>query len=128
MKNKFQYLFILFGVIVVSGCAESLEGVKDDNPKLPEVLSSYDYQFHEGQTVLGDTIEIPYSIDNLRKAFAAIPPETKSGFSEDDLQPTHYYVRFSPKDENQFHGDKATLSRYSEHNRSLFRDDGSVHQ
>lgn len=51
----------------------------------------------EGQTVLGDVIDIPYSIENLLKAYENLPAQTKSQISPDDIQPTHYYVRFYPK-------------------------------
>ena len=55
------------------------------------------YQFEEAQTVLGERIEIPYTIENLKKALELLPPETKAAISESDFNPTHYYVRFSPK-------------------------------
>lgn len=51
----------------------------------------------EGQTVLGDVIDIPYSIDNLLVAYENLPIETKSQINLSDIQPTHYYIRFYPK-------------------------------
>ena len=51
----------------------------------------------EGQTVLGDVIDIPYSIENLLKAYENLPAQTKSQINPEDIQPTHYYVRFYPK-------------------------------
>ena len=51
----------------------------------------------EGQTVLGDVIDIPYSIENLLKAYDNLPAQTKSQINPNDIQPTHYYVRFYPK-------------------------------
>lgn len=60
--------------------------------------SSVEYVFREGQTILGDTIEIPYTIENLKKALDLLPSKTKTAISEEDFAPTHYYVRFHPKD------------------------------
>ena len=51
----------------------------------------------EGQTVLGDVIDIPYSIDNLLVAYENLPIETKSQINLSYIQPTHYYIRFYPK-------------------------------
>lgn len=59
--------------------------------------SEIQYTFSEGQTVLGKTIEIPYTIENLLKALDQLPPETKAAIREEDFAPTHYYVRFHPK-------------------------------
>ena len=51
----------------------------------------------EGYTVLGDVIDIPYSIENLLKAYENLPAHTKSQIDPNDIKPTHYYVRFYPK-------------------------------
>lgn len=56
-----------------------------------------DFVTTEGQTVLGDVIEIPYSIENLRKAYEKLSVETRAQINLSDIQPTHYYVRFYPK-------------------------------
>lgn len=50
----------------------------------------------DGNTILGDTIDIPYSIDNLIAAYQNLPVMTKAQINPDSIQPTHYYVKFSP--------------------------------
>ena len=92
---------ILLLIILVSGCENDLGLGTEERHESLEILSNNGYYFHEGQTILGDKIEIPYSIENLRKAFSSIPIETRVGMSVEDIQPTHYYVRFSPKDVEQ---------------------------
>lgn len=75
---------ILLLVFLVSGCENDLGlGTEEYNESL-EILSNSGYCFHEGQTILGGKIEIPYSIENLRKAFASIPIETRAGISIED--------------------------------------------
>lgn len=50
-----------------------------------------------GQTILGDKFEIPYSVENLIKALDNLPTETKSMIDPNEIYATHYYVRFHPK-------------------------------
>lgn len=68
----------------------------DDNTS-DEVGFLGEFVTTEGQTVLGDVIDIPYSIENLLKAYENLPAQTKSQINPEDIQPTHYYVRFYPK-------------------------------
>lgn len=51
----------------------------------------------ESQTILGEVIDIPYSVENLLKAYENLPAQTKSQIDPAAIQPTHYYVRFYPK-------------------------------
>lgn len=68
----------------------------DDNTS-DEVGFLGEFVTTEGQTILGDVIDIPYSIENLLKAYENLPAKTKSQINLEDIQPTHYYVRFYPK-------------------------------
>ena len=101
MKKLLSITISLVSVFLVVGCSDDLSMPLADNHGQIEIMSDYEYKFSEGQTILGEQIEIPYSVENLRRAFDAIPNETKAGFKEEDIQPTHYYVKFSPKDEEQ---------------------------
>ncbi|MBQ9451176.1 MAG: hypothetical protein IJU34_07705 [Bacteroidales bacterium] len=90
-----SYNFVLVSLLVFAiSCSDNLSLVNGDTPLCEEEML---YQFVEAQTVLGDKIEIPYTVDNLRKALELLPPETKSAITEEDFSPTHYYVRFSPE-------------------------------
>lgn len=62
-----------------------------------QVEAESEFVTHEGQTVLGNVINIPYSIDNLLKAYENLPIETKSQIDPSYIQPTHFYIRFYPK-------------------------------
>ena len=85
---------------MVASCSNSLNEIIDipiPQEAIKERVST-EYSFSEGPTILGKEISIPYSIDNLRAAFDLLPPKTKSGHSKEDIQPTHYYVKFFPTD------------------------------
>ncbi len=50
----------------------------------------------EGQTILGEQLEDPYALKNMKQAYSNL----KSANSETpdvDIQPTHTYIRFLPK-------------------------------
>lgn len=74
---------------------ESLLVIEDNG--LDKVEFDDEFVTTEGQTVLGDVIDIPYSIENLLKAYENLPVQTKSQIDPEVIQPTHYYVRFYPK-------------------------------
>lgn len=51
-----------------------------------------------GMIVLGDKLDNPYTTANVRKAYTSLYP-TKSA---SDISSTNYYVRFLPKDQDEF--------------------------
>ncbi len=55
----------------------------------------------EGEYVLGSTIKIPYSIENLQKAYSSLDYQTRSSIDISSVQPTHYYIRFKPKNSDE---------------------------
>lgn len=67
--------------------------VNSDEETVPNYLE-HKFVTTEGQTVLGDTINIPYSIENILKTYENLPVQTKSVMNLNDIKPTHYYVRF----------------------------------
>jgi hypothetical protein len=70
----------------------------------PDEVTSNEIQenlpFKEGQTILGKKLENPYSIENMQKAFDNLTSENKLK-SAIKIEPTHYYVRFRPKSEQE---------------------------
>ena len=97
MKQSLFYFLLLISIIL-GGCSIDYIETTDTPQEATEGRARPDYTFAEGPTILGKEISIPYSIDNLRAAFDYLPQETKSGYTKEDIQPTHYYVKFSPKD------------------------------
>lgn len=89
-----RFTLILLSACFTISCGKKLDLI--DYIPYPQ-QTECSFQFEEASTVLGDTIEIPYSIENLTKALEYLPPETKATIREEDYAPTHYYVRFAPK-------------------------------
>lgn len=93
-----KILISLVVISVVLSCTndsimKQSNNVMDNNSfnDISYVLSS------NGQTILGDKFEIPYSVENLIKALDNLPTETKSMIDPNEIYATHYYVRFHPK-------------------------------
>ena len=49
-----------------------------------------------GKFILGEKLENPYSVDNMKKAYASLSPDTRAEVGGLEIEPTHLYVRFSP--------------------------------
>lgn len=87
--------FYLFAVtlLVASSCSRSISDMTIDYSRIWD-----DPVLHE-MIVLGAQLEDPYSIDNMTKALENLYP-TKA--ARVVLESTHYYLRFLPKNEEEF--------------------------
>lgn len=77
---------ILLAVILITSCSSFEE-------KKSEILSPEDIQ---EQVILGKKLENPYSVSNMQRAKQSL--EERGIKIEDEIKPTHLYVRFLPKD------------------------------
>ena len=89
--KKFLYIFAAVA-LVASGCSK--DGV-DSGPSEVVNLSELPHDM----IVLGRQLENPYTVENITKAVESLYP-TKAGRVE--IDPTDYYVRFLPADEEQY--------------------------
>jgi len=55
----------------------------------------------DGLIALGKQLEDPYALKNMKKAYSNLK-STKSGTPDVDIQPTHLYLRFLPKNEQEW--------------------------
>lgn len=55
----------------------------------------------DGLMVLGEKLENPYSVKNMRKALHNLQATTRAGIDGMDIQPTHLYVKFKPKNDEE---------------------------
>lgn len=92
MKNR--KLLLLLGTVLGALPACDREG---DDPYLVDAtpLESLSHEM----IVLGEKLEDPYSVENVTKALDALYP-TRTGRTQVD--PTDYYVRFLPADEDEY--------------------------
>ena len=56
---------------------------------------------NEGQIILGKQLQDPYTLENMKKAYSNLKL-SKSGTPDHEIQPTHKYIRFLPKDETEW--------------------------
>lgn len=97
MYKTFQTMAVLLAILICSCQKEEspLTGQVENHPTQP-VLG--------GNMVLGRKLENPYSVENMRKAFALLSPQAKSGIGQDAeevIQTTHYYIKFKPQNEQE---------------------------
>lgn len=55
------------------------------------------------EAVIGEKQANPLDIKYARQAFKILDTNTKAGFCEDDVQPTHKYIAFTPSNEDEFY-------------------------
>ena len=81
---------ILIPLLVLSACGS--EDLPEQPLRLPEG------EVYHGMIELGEKLDDPYTVENMRTALTKVYP-TKA--SRIDIQPTDLYVRFLPKDDAQ---------------------------
>lgn len=84
------------GLLFVAGCNTDVCDLPIEQPQADEESCITD-----GMTVLGEQLENPYSVANMRRAMANLAPTTRSGVDEDDITTTHYYVKFHPQSDEE---------------------------
>ncbi len=95
-RNKEMKKLIVFAIVatilsIFNGCR------KDDFMEVsPEIIVEQPPGFSEGKMFLGEKLNNPYSVESMSKAYKNLVErnELKSGV---EIETTHYYVRFRPK-------------------------------
>lgn len=94
MKNLTQtFSVILISLLLFNGCQKE---------ELVEIQSDPDqFIISDGEIVLGDKINDPYSINNMREAYSNLKSAGVDSPVE-EIQPNKKYIRFLPKDETEW--------------------------
>ena len=95
MKNMKRHHYLL-SLLVILACGCTDEPFYED--PYGDGVSSVDLVGHE-EIILGEKLEDPYSVKNITKALANLYP-TKGDYL--DINPTNVYVRFLPKNDEQY--------------------------
>lgn len=99
MKNKLQFLILFLAGILLYSCQNTIENETEEVISLKEELSLES----DGQIVLGEKLENPYSVENMRKAYAFLTNKlrktgkryaSKTLEGTTAIEITDYYVRF----------------------------------
>ncbi len=85
--------------LILAACSEPLQEAAEINKSDEKQIKAF---INEEDTpiILGEKLNNPYTVDNMRKAIEIMNSKrlTKSAIST-DIKPTHYYIKFKPKDE-----------------------------
>lgn len=88
-----KLLYLTIGTLLIYSCSKEDIASKSS----PVTPSETEVATTDGMTVLGNQLENPYSVNNMRRALANLAPATRSGIGKDQIQATHHYVKFHPK-------------------------------
>lgn len=102
-------LFVLFGICFLMCSCQSEENLEpaDADPQRQtrsEIMEEEtpDVIMTDSMMKLGAKLENPYSVANMREALLCVASSTRAvNINENDIQTTHYYVRFHPKTEEE---------------------------
>ncbi|MBI9068385.1 MAG: hypothetical protein JEZ09_13910 [Salinivirgaceae bacterium] len=98
MKNyKLNIAVFLALLLAISGCQ------KDEIVTEP-ISETEESQFQDGMLQLGEKLENPYTVENMRKAYNNINGSSQlksASITESDIDITHLYVRFLPKSDEE---------------------------
>lgn len=93
MKTINLALVTLSAVSLLLGCQDTTL----PTPETSNFTTQTNSSLHSNQIQIGATLNDPYRIDNMRQAYANITG------SKNNLQPTHRYMRFLPKNEEELY-------------------------
>ena len=93
-----KHLLCILLYVVFTSCSKEKVTWEDENNPIPDIPIM---ESSDGLMILGKQLENPYSLKNMKQALANLAPKTRSEVQEEDIQPTHYYVKFHPKSEHE---------------------------
>jgi hypothetical protein len=91
-KTKFLFGVIFSTALIFLSCNKDEFQVVDDTKQSENIYNTNGVP--DGMMKLGKKLKNPYSLSNMKKAFAQVS-NLKS--TAEDLKPTHFYVRFLPE-------------------------------
>lgn len=104
MKNyRLLVVISLTGACVLStlvGCKKNIEP-QTENKNLKSIMSSTVYAGQEGPTVLGRKLDNPYLISVMTQAKGSLDAEGIEPSRPFTVRPTHLYVKFIPKSDEE---------------------------
>ena len=80
---------IMLPALLLASCSKEGTSPEGNAPEVPEERQE---QASHGMMMLGEKLDNPYSLANVKAAVASLYPSSEV----EDLAPTDYYVRFLP--------------------------------
>lgn len=101
MKKFSILMFAAFSSIYA--CKKDTTSVATkSNPTNELVNAKMIPQDYEGEIVLGAQKQNPYTVENMVAAATALQQQSYTTLLPNQISTTHYYVKFSPADSNQY--------------------------
>lgn len=97
MKQFNFFLTGLLAVLIILSSCKKEDIIISDSEKITEQFS----QSSEGLIVLGKELEDPYALKNIQQAYENLK-SLKQDTPDLALEPTHIYIRFLPKNEEEW--------------------------
>ena len=97
--KRLRLLFLFLLGIILYSCQNEIE----DDPKIEQTISEELANNSDGQIILGEKLQNPYSVKNMRLALNNLKEQQKSNVKKYgnktldenfEIQTTHYYVKF----------------------------------
>ena len=77
--------------------------IESDSEEVIVDTKTTDFSYLDRPMVLGDKLENPYTINNMRNAYQALEEQgSKPSFPISEIKITHYYVKFVPETVEEF--------------------------
>lgn len=105
MKVNFIILFLMVSYLFLHSCSLDNMGfdIESDSEEVIVDTKSTDFSYLDRPMVLGDKLENPYTINNMRNAYQALEEQgSKPSFPISEIKITHYYVKFMPETVEEF--------------------------
>lgn len=112
------YLLLLFAVTGLISCHQ--DEFEDYNMSqqavlIPDSMLEVPVVSIDGgdSMTLGNRLENPYSVANMRRAYNSMVPElVDAGIESDDITTTHFYVKFKPDNEEELQSIKESYADF----------------
>jgi hypothetical protein len=99
MKKRYFLIGLFTLGLILSSCEHgNFVNQLPDDGQLPD---DRQYVNDESPTVLGEQLENPYSVTNMKKAYSNLKLSNPD-IPDIDIKSTHFYIRFLPKNEEEF--------------------------
>jgi len=105
--RKLKFMIVAAGLLattcILHSCKkEEVKGLKNEPKTDISSTSKIIPQDYEGEVILGAHLQNPYTITNMMAAATAIQQQGYTTLLPNQISVTHYYVKFSPSDSNQY--------------------------
>lgn len=86
-------------LLILTACNKNEQTIVSQPNNIPKQTRGGDYQ--EGDIIIGQKLEDPYTIANMQQALAILNSKGISSLNPINIRVTHKYIKFKPENEEQ---------------------------